>query len=234
MNHRHRHLSVLAVVIAALALAVLAPGYRADNATLAFVNKIIFEVQKRSAENAWAKASSGDVLTSGDQVRTGKRSLAIIKFLDASIIRLRELSLLTLTGDGPRGSMIKSAQLSQGSLGFDIRKQQSEQFRLTSPTSVASIRGTNGKWTGGGASDTLIILEGLVNLKNNTSGNSVDVAAGSIGFSNSDGSVSSRKATQKELADASEALTGGSPNELKLELRDSKGNQKELKLKFRK
>ncbi len=234
MKHGHRHFQGLPLVIAACALAILAPGYRADNATLAFVNKIVFEVQKRSAENAWAKAASGDVLISGDQVRTGKRSLAIIKFLDASILRLRELSLLTLTGEGPRGSMIKSAQLNQGSLGFDIRKQQNEQFRLTSPTSVASIRGTNGKWSGGAGSDTLVVLEGLVNLRNNSSGNTVDVSAGSIGFSNGDGSVSSRKATAKELADASDALRGGAPNELKLELKDSKGNQKELKLKFNK
>ncbi len=67
---------------------------------------------------------------------------------------------------------------------------------------------------------------------NNFSKNNVDVPAGYIGFSRSDGFVSSRKATGQELADADNAATSNTVNELNLELKDSKGNKKELKLKF--
>ena len=118
-------------------------------------------------------------------------------------------------------------------MGFEVRKQTDERFRLTSPTSVASIRGTKGKWSGGHGNDTLIVVEGLVNLKNVNSNNEVDVAAGNIGFSNEDGSVTSRPATAQELADADNAAGTGSSNELKLEFRDSQGNKKQLKLRYK-
>ena len=64
-------------------------------------------------------------------------------------------------------------------------------------------------------------------------GKEVDVAAGEIGFSNDDGTVTSRKATAQELADANRTANGGTDNELKLELRDGQGNKKDLKLRFK-
>jgi hypothetical protein len=61
----------------------------------------------------------------------------------------------------------------------------------------------------------------------------VDVSAGELGVSNQDGSISAREATPQELADANKLATGGSTNELKLELKDSQGNKKELKLRYK-
>jgi hypothetical protein len=125
--------------------------------------------------------------------------------------------------------------LNGGAFGFEVKKQkQNEQFQLTSPTSVASIRGTKGKMSGGLGNDTLVVTEGLVNFKNNSSGNDVDVAAGFIGFSLQDGTITSRKATTQELADANNAATGGSSHDLNLELKDSQGNKKDLKIRYKK
>ena len=77
------------------------------------------------------------------------------------------------------------------------------------------------------------MTEGLVNLKNNISNKDIDIAAGYIGFSDEDGSLTSRKATDEELADANIAALGGTSNELKLEMKDSKGNKKDLKLRYK-
>ena len=87
--------------------------------------------------------------------------------------------------------------------------------------------------SGGAGSDTLIITEGTVRFANNVSNREIDVAAGNIGVSSQDGSISSRRATTKELAEADRLATGGTLNELKLELRDKQGNKKELKLKYK-
>ena len=66
------------------------------------------------------------------------------------MLRLREQSELTLNGEGIRVAMIRAPHLTKGSVGFDVKKQnEGSAFRLTSPTSVASIRGTKGKWGGG-------------------------------------------------------------------------------------
>jgi hypothetical protein len=197
------------------------------------ITKIIPEVSKKSVSTDWGKATKGEMLVSGDQVRTEKSSLAIIKFLDNSIVRVRELSDLTINGEVNGGKFTKSVRLGGGAVGFEVRKQIDEQFRLTSPTSVASIRGTKGKWSGGHGNDTLVVIEGLVNLRNLNSNKDVDVGEGNIGFSNEDGSVTSRQATAEELADAGNAVTTGSTNELKLEFKDPQGNKKQLKLKYK-
>lgn len=233
MYQRNR-LSMNVLLAAALfSLAFIATGYGSDNVTIAFVNKIIKDVTKRSGQGDWSGATKGEILLSGDQVRTGQKSLALIKFLDNSIVHVRELSLLTLSSDAANGNQTKSVQLSAGAVGFSVQKQQNQLFRLTSPTSVASIRGTKGKWAGGKGQDTLVITEGLVNLRNTVADSSIDVPSGFIGFSNQDGTLSSRRATAQELADANNAASGGSSNELNLELKDSKGNKKELKIRFK-
>ncbi|HZY09656.1 MAG TPA: FecR family protein [Bacteroidota bacterium] len=221
------------ITLLLISILTVSMGFYMSNSTVALVTKIIQDVSKKSGDGDWKPANKGESLTSGDRVKTGQKSLAVIKFLDNSIVRVREQSELSISSEGPRGSATKTVQLNGGSLGFDIKKQQNEQFRLTSPTSVASIRGTKGKMSGGSGTDTVIVTEGLVNLFNSLSEKNFDIIAGFIGFSTNDGSTSSREATPEELADALNAATGGSENELNLELRDSKGNKKELKIKYK-
>jgi hypothetical protein len=227
------------IVTAALAavLCGATSSVAGENAAVALITKTVQTVEKKSPPSDWAKAAIGDPLASGDQVQTGRQSLAVVKFSDNSLIRVRELSLLTVSGQkNTPGEMSKTVQLNGGGFGFDVRKQkQDERFRFTSPTSVASIRGTKGKLSRGQSNnDTLVVTEGLVNLRNNASGNEVDVPAGFIGFSNEDGTVSSRRATEQELADANDAALGLSNHEIRLEMKDSQGNRKELKIEYKK
>lgn len=208
-------------------------GYGSDAVSVAMIFKTVQDVTRKSLSTDWVKAARGENLVSGDQLKTGQRSLAVVKFLDNSILRVREQSVLTISSEGSRGSGIKTIQLNGGSVGFDVQKQhENELFQLTSPTSVASIRGTKGKWSGGKGNDTLIVTEGLVNLKNSATNKEVNVPAGFIGFSNQDGSVSSRKATEQELADANTVATNNSLNELDLQFKDPNGQSKELKLRY--
>lgn len=221
----------LQFLLAAFIAAASMTSAQASN--VAIITKTIQDVKKQAGEGEWVKAGKGLPLNSGERVRTGSRSLAVVKFIDNSIVRVRELSELTLVTESSGSGVLRNVGLIKGGYGFEVKKQQNDQFRLTSPTSVASIRGTKGKFSGGMGSDTLIVTEGLVNLRNIATGQEVDVAEGEIGFSNQDGTITSRRATPQELADAASAATGGSENELKLELRDRQGNKKELKLKYK-
>ncbi len=226
--------TILYRISSLLLAACLVASAAAFGSNVALITKTIQDVKKQSGEAEWTKAAKGASLVSGDRVKTGQRSFAVVKFIDNSIVRVRELSELTLVTENSGTGILRNVGLSKGAYGFEVRKQQNDQFRLTTPTSVASIRGTKGKFSGGQGSDTLIVTEGLVSLHNNASGKDVDVAEGEIGISNEDGTISSRKATPAEIADASSAAAGGTDNELKLELRDPQGGKKELKLKFKK
>jgi hypothetical protein len=233
-NNKKFKTFILATIV--VCIGVSSFGFRAERTTVALIAKIIQDVTTKSVAADWKKADKGEALISGDQVQTGVKSLAVVKFIDNSIVRVRERSQLTVVGlSGSPKMLSKTIELSNGAIGFEVKKQKlNEQFRFTSPTSVASIRGTMGKLSGGTGHDTLVITEGLVNFLNSSSNKDVDVPAGYIAFSNDDGTITVRQATEQELADANSAATGGSLNDLNLELRDSKGNKKELKLKFKK
>jgi hypothetical protein len=207
-----------------------------ENSNVALVKKTVNDVKRKTPDTNWEKAKIGMPLMGEDQVSTGTKSFALVKFsADNSIVRVREQSLLTIKGEGPKQSLIKEVYLDKGGVGFSVTKQrQNQEFRLTSPTSVASIRGTKGWWSRSEYADTLIVIEGLVNLRNRNSNREVDVGAGFIGISYSDGTVVLKPATAEELETADRyASADETSNEIKFELKDQKGNTKTLKLQYK-
>lgn len=235
MNRSGKHgvRPLAGILLAAVLILTLTPGLRPSNTTLALLMKVIRDVEHKTEFAEWNTAVKGDPLKTGDHLRTGIRSLAIVKFNDRSIVRVRENSEIAMATDPDGQGMVKTIELSKGAYGFDIRKQVNDKFRFTSPTSVASIRGTSGKWSGGEGYDTLVVNEGLVNLSNEVSKKDIDVPEGYIAFSSQDGSLTSRQATEDELAAALAMATGGTQRELELRLRNGQGEEKELKIKFR-
>jgi hypothetical protein len=80
----------------------------------------------------------------------------------------------------------------------------------------------------------LTVVEGLVGFQNTISTNSVDVLAGFTAFSRSDGSIESRPSTPEELRAAEGAMrSDDSPRQLKLELRNDRGEVEELIIDFK-
>lgn len=223
---------VTALVLVSLLVAV--PQARAQNPVIGLISKVIQDVTRRVSGQDWEKATRGQTLTSGDIVKTGTKSFAILKLKDNSLLRLREESEVVVTGTLRGKEFSKSIQVRQGVVGFNIKKQGAgEQFRFSSPTSVASVKGTGGAFRVNG-SDTLTIVEGLVVLTNSVSNTSVDVPAGYTGISRPDGTVESRVSTTAELTAAEDAMrTGDQPRQLKLELKNGQGQQKDLIIDFK-
>lgn len=208
--------------------------YSSNDPVMGLITKVILDVTKKSKTGDWTKAEKGQTVYSGDYIRTGKKSLAVIKFKDNSMLRVREQSELKIISETVRGLLSKDVEAERGSLGFDIKKQEeNQQFVIKSPTSVASIRGTRGSFIIGISGDTLIVTDGLVNLLNLLTRQAIDVRGGFIAFSNLDGTLSSREATEEEINRANWAIQGTEINELDMEFRDSQGNRKNLRLKFK-
>jgi hypothetical protein len=180
----------------------------AAEAPVALVSNVLLDVTRKEAFKEWQIARRGDVLSSGDRVKTGMESFAVIRFKDHSLVRLRERSDLTVTGRAEGSSLTTSVDVHTGAVGFNINTQrQDERFRFTSPTSVASIRGTEGRFVSNPLSDTLTIIEGAVLLTNLLSSEYAEVRAGFTGISHSDGRISVRMATPGELSAACSEAT---------------------------
>jgi hypothetical protein len=202
--------------------------------TIGLLSKVIADVSRMSAGKTWKPAQKGETLTTGDRVKTGAKSMAIIKFMDNSLVRVRELSEVIVTGSLNGSEFSKSVEVRMGVIGFTVQKQRAgEEFRFTSPTSVASIRGTGGAFTSSIAGDTLIILEGVVHFTNLVSNQSFDVSAGSTGISLPNGTFFARKSTDSERQHAENAMRGDAQKTLEFEMHDREGRTKQLHIEYR-
>lgn len=118
-----------------------------DNETpIALVKKIVKKVTHRvDVEADWETAKTGMPVNNGEQVKTGFRSLALVLFTDGSgLLRVRENSILNIYGKQNGKNLNKNTVIEKGFVGFEINKQEAEEFKFTTPTAVAAIRGTEG------------------------------------------------------------------------------------------
>ncbi len=223
---------ILVVAVCSLLLGAAPPP---NEPTIALVSKVILDVARKGVGKEWQPARRGETLSSGERVRTGEKSIAIIKFKDNSMLRVREKTEVIVHGTQDKKTFSKSTDLERGVIGFNIKKQQKgEEFRFSSPTSVASIRGTSGQFGAEDSSDKLIVLEGLVRLMNKVSARSVDIEGGFTGISFRDGTLERRQSTPEEKLSAElAARLGDKESRLDIELNDGKGNKKQIEIKFK-
>lgn len=204
-------------------------------ATVAIVSKVVQDVTKKTGTTDWKAAKKGDQLTSGDLIRTGDRSIAIVKFKDNSIVRVRERTELKIQAELKGNTFSKSVDINSGVIGFDVKKQEDEQFTITSPTSIASIRGTSGLYASADTGDVLTLTTGLVIFRNLASNTTLEVGGGQTATSRPDGRIEVHPSSQQERDRARGALRSGEEGEreLKIEMRDPQGNKKDLKIRYR-
>jgi hypothetical protein len=173
-----------------------------DETPIALIKKIIKDVTFKESEEAdWELAKTGVPLQDGQEVKTGTKSLALILFTDGSgLLRVRENSILHIYGEKDAQKLNKNTFLQKGQLGFQVSKQEDEQFKFTTPTVVASIRGTGGYIDVPDDSSTTIVCEtGLIQLQA-TGGQkqSGDLAGGNSANINSNGQITINPMTQNQ------------------------------------
>jgi hypothetical protein len=193
------------IVSVLVLLVVLSLGQKAkqDKKDIsAYIVKVIRDVNMKSPATGWQKAVPLSTLKSGYEVKTDKGSLAMILFADQSKLILREKSIVTIKGE-VRGKEIlsRSVHMDRGNMIFNVKKAETEQFRFSSPISVASIRGTQGAYFSGGKADSLTIAEGLADFTNSLSGKTGHVGTGNTGVADSSGKFNIHQAGRQSLND---------------------------------
>ncbi len=195
----------VALVLTAVSTLCADPG-----TPVATVYKPVGSVDYQTAGKSWAKAAPAVTLLSGDKVRTGENSFVVIKFIENSIVRLQEKSEVTIRGNIAQNRQFsKNVYLDRGAFGFDVKKQRpDEKFEFSTPTSVASIRGTEGGVIAG-ANDVFFLSSGTIVVTNNFSKLSVTVNANQIATSSSDGSINVKDLTPDQLRQLLNETGGG-------------------------
>ncbi|GAB4150488.1 MAG: hypothetical protein Fur0015_14410 [Ignavibacteriales bacterium] len=135
---------------------------------VAVVKKTVNKVMQKESNKDWVNSKTGDILFDGMEVKTGYKSLAIIKFTDNSgVLTVRENCVANIYAAQKNKKMDKNTIIQQGTVHFDVNKQApDEEFKFTTPTVVASIRGTSGYIEVDKDSSTNIICEkGLIEVE---------------------------------------------------------------------
>lgn len=171
---RHRSHRRLAVPLFALLLFVSLPGCKKETekkkepgvhlkAIAVFVKGMV-TIENRNNDVVHA----GDVLEEGDRIQTGANSLLDLSLTDASIVRLRPGTALTISEIVRTVDGITKIDLGlrSGSTLHEVEKMgEKDSYTVRSPTAVASVRGTTFEFNAEENKSVVRVARGLVEVK---------------------------------------------------------------------
>tara|TARA_B100000676_G_scaffold304810_1_gene357756 strand:- start:3691 stop:4452 length:762 start_codon:yes stop_codon:yes gene_type:complete len=173
-----------------------------SNQTIGLVTKAKgkVEYQKFSEKQFTSKIYKGLGLYGDDRIKTGDNGFSIYRYLDdASSIKILKNSDIRIEGRIKSRSIVKNIEINNGILNFDIDNQEDEYFTIVTPTSVATVKGTE-FWLicNGPEGDKFLGIEGEVEVKNITSGKVVLLTQDSRVISTSNGIINAQNISSQE------------------------------------
>lgn len=191
------------IIFLSIFLILFANLYAKDKEkTVGVLKKVVKEVSYNNSNNSdWETAKKGIPLRNGDGIKTGSRSLAVISFLDGSILLVRAESIVHVYGKVDAGKENKETHIESGIVGFKVKKQsEDEEFNFTTPTGLASIRGTQGFFKVDLNETMLVVEKGLIEVKGlKGAKESGSVSAGNTAVILANGTVQINKTNKKNL-----------------------------------
>ncbi len=201
--------------------------------SMIFANKIAVATKIKGlvdiipvGKREFSTLSPGTILSDGDKIRTGSKGFVAIIFIDdKSTLKLKENSEAVITGQISSASISKKINMDIGTVRATVTRQNTN-FVIQTPTSVASVKGTD-FWlvTNPETGDEIIGIEGVVGLTNSETGQEIDVSEGMSGISTPGGSLGLQETDQSSIPDdPSEEIEG--PSEIRIYLEGPNGEQK--------
>lgn len=176
----------------------------------------------------------GSPLSNQDKIKTGKNGYIALMYLDdKTVVKMLEDSDLTIMGDRSGNKINKSLDIKYGRVAANVKPQKGKEFRISTPTSVASVKGTEFAIQSDPSSgDSFTLIEGLIEVTNSVTGESTQVQEGETAISTPDGSLDVAETTSDDLEGFEEASMESPTQELRFEVEDENGNIKEILIKF--
>ena len=176
----------------------------------------------------------GTPLSDQDEIMTAKGSFAALMYLDdKSVVKMMGNSDLVVAGNRSSAGINKSLDISYGKITANIVQQKGREFHIATPTSVASVKGTELAITSDPAmGDSFMLLEGLIEVTNSITGESTEVSPGETAVSTPEGSLDVHETTTDDMAGFEEAEMEIPTQELRFEVEDADGNIKEIIIQY--
>ena len=176
----------------------------------------------------------GTPLSDQDKIMTAKGAFVALMYLDdKSVVKMMGNSDLVVAGNRSSAGINKSLDISYGKITANIVQQKGREFRIATPTSVASVKGTELAITSDPAmGDSFMLLEGLIEVTNSITGESTEVSPGETAVSTPEGSLDVHETTTDDMAGFEEAEVEIPTQELRFEVEDADENIKEIIIQF--
>ncbi len=231
-----------------------------------FSNNGIAMITKSKGAVEYKKNSDGSILErknikkgmslyDKDRIITGSNGFAKYIYLDdGSLIKVHKNAEVYVYGAIDKRSIVKQINVTEGNVKFEVSKQGGEDFTVITPTSVASVKGTD-FWlkTDDEDGDQFFGLSGLVNVTNIESNTLLQLTRNTTIKSRPDGQMIIQKTEPKDfrklqeleldvgeigesefnesiIQQAGEDLPEG---EIKVQLDDGSGTLKEIIIKYK-
>ena len=203
----------------------------ADKIAIATKVKGVVEIAPAKI-NKFKTLTPGTVLSDGDKIRTGSKGFTAIIFIDdKSTLKVKENSELVVGGQKSDARISKKINIDVGTIRATINKQNAD-FVIQTPTSVASVKGTD-FWllSDPETGDQVMGLEGVVGLTNTQTGQEVNVTSGMSGLSTPDGDLSLEETVDSTIPD-DPSTDSESTSEIKIFMEGPNGQQKVIIIEY--
>lgn len=177
----------------------------------------------------------GTALNSDDVVKTGPDGAITIMFTDdKSLIKLKASTSVTIAGRrDATGSIAKRVGLEIGEVFAKVEKQKGT-LEVATPTSVASVKGTEFWVVYDAQGNTFVTtLEGLVALRNSATGEEVEIRVAQRCELLADGTIKVVNVPVEELpADPDPGAPSAPLKSIEIEIIDDEGNKQTIKVQY--
>ena len=226
-----------------------------DGIALVTKAKGSIEYKRDSDKKTFNEINKGQSLFDQDFISTGPDGFAKYVYLDdGSLIKVHKNAKVYVTGSVSGRSIVKQVNVAEGNVKFEVSKQATGDFTVVTPTSVASVKGTD-FWVDSDDEDgdQFFGLSGLVTVRNIQSNTIEQLTRNMTVTSLPNGNIDKQKTQPKDfkrlqtlelgvgeideaefeqslLEQSGEQLPEG---EIKVQLDDGSGSLKEIIIKFK-
>jgi len=157
--------------------------------------------KKNTSKSFKNKINIGLELYNNDLLSTGSDGFIIFAYLDdGSLIKMYKNSKIYVTGDLKNKIIDKKVIIDDGVFKFDVEKQKQNEFKVVTPTSVASVKGTTFYIDIKDRNDIFYGVDGVVEILNIESNEILILSNRKKITSSDDGTILSEEIDEKDLS----------------------------------
>ena len=203
-----------------------------ENKSIAVTTKAKGDVTFRSWDaKDFKDLMAAKILDDGDHIKTGEDGFGALVYLDdKSTIKIKENTNFDIIGIREKEGISKRIKINSGTVKAKIEEGKYSGFVIETPTSIATVKGTEFWLISLSNGDKIFGLEGMVELSNTISGRIVIVGENETGESLTTGEI---RVAPTIISDLPKEDEEQEINEFEIEFEDSDGNRKTMKIRYR-